>query len=422
MDKTTIKCSNCYAQIDVHKILYHQVEEEIKSKLHKEQKEFKDELAKKELDYKKLYNELKTEELIIEEQRENLEREIKKSTREQIKIEKKIIYNEVKKDFEQDQQEAMLLLENELNEKSQQIKELNIAKIEISKLKREKEEVELHAKMKAQEELSEEMEKEKERLRNVILKQNEHLLKEKDAEIQKMQREFDKIQRESQKKIDRSQIMEFAIESWLSNQFPFDVIEDLKKREFGLDCVQKVNTRETYNCGIICYESKNQTVWEDDWIYQIKQDMIQVKADIGVLVSSVYPPNMNRMGFFQDIWICNLDEFKGSSSFIRESLIRINKVTQKNENRTDKMNLLYNYMTGDEFSIQMKGIVDGFTQMKSELDKEKMVIMASWQKREKTIDGVLLNTTQMYGALQGIAGSNTIAKIDSFELNQVEKG
>ena len=90
MNHTTIKCSNCYAQIDVHKILYHQVEEEIKSKLHQEQEKFKEELAQKEISYKKLYNELKTEELIIEEQRENLEREIKRSTREQIKVEKKL--------------------------------------------------------------------------------------------------------------------------------------------------------------------------------------------------------------------------------------------------------------------------------------------------------------------------------------------
>jgi hypothetical protein len=148
--------------------------------------------------------------------------------------------------------------------------------------------------------------------------------------------------------------------------------------------------------------------------------MLKVNADIGVLVSSVYPKDMDRMGFVDGIWVCSLDEFKGSVSLLRESLIRVHKTVQREDNKSDKMSLLYNYMTGNEFSMQMKAIVDGFMKMQEELEKEKRSLMASWKRREKTIDGVLVNTTEMYGAVQGIAGSSAIVHIDALELEAPE--
>ena len=80
------------------------------------------------------------------------------------------------------------------------------------------------------------------------------------------------------------------------------------------------------------------------------------------------------------------------------------------------MSLLYNYLTGNEFSMQLKSIVDGFMSMQQELDKERRSLMASWKRRQKLIDGVLQNTTEMYGALQGIAGSSALVHIDALEL------
>ena len=70
--------------------------------------------------------------------------------------------------------------------------------------------------------------------------------------------------------------------------------------------------------------------------------------------------------------------------------------------------------------MQMKAIVDGFMKMQEELEKEKRSLMASWKRREKTIDGVLMNTTEMYGALHGIAGSSAIVHIDALELEAPE--
>jgi len=214
----------------------------------------------------------------------------------------------------------------------------------------------------------------------------------------------------------QGEALELAIESWLSSQFPFDTVEEVKKGAFGADCVQSVHTRELQNCGVICYESKNTKSWSDSWIAKLKQDMLKVNADIGVLVTSVYPNNMSRMGFIDGIWVCSLDEFKGSVERERESLIRVHKSVQKEENRGDKMALLYSYLTGNEFQLQLKSIVDGFMHLQTELDKERRSLTASWKRRQKLIDGVLQNTTEMYGSLQGIAGSGALAHIDALEL------
>jgi len=210
-------------------------------------------------------------------------------------------------------------------------------------------------------------------------------------------------------------VQELAIEEWLASQFPFDTIGEVKKGAFGADCVQVVHTREAQNCGTICYESKNTKAWSGEWIGKLKHDMLKANADIGVLVTSVYPPNVERMGFVDGVWVCSLEEFKGSVSLLRQSLINTHKVMKKEENRTDKMSLLYTYLTGNEFSLQLSAIVNGFTAMQEELEKEKRSLMASWKRRQKLIDGVLMNTTEMYGSLQGIAG-NVIGNIHALEL------
>ena len=411
MSKNTIKCPSCESQIDVNKILYHQLEDELKQKnLMDKQKLEKENKKREDVLEKKLE--------MLQAKEEKFEEALTKATKEQLKREKQKLHKELKQELLLEQSESMALLQKELNEKSEQVKELNVSKIEIEKLKREKEEIESKAKVEAQLALSEELQLEKEKILKILEAQNELKLKAKDEQLEQIKRELDNAQRKVEQGSMQIQgeVLEVLIESWLSSQFPFDSVEEVKKGAFGADCIQIVHTREAQNCGTICYESKNTKAWSDSWITKLKQDMLKVHADIGVLVTSVYPRDMKRMGFVNGIWVCSLDEFKGSASLLRESLIQIHQNIKKEENRADKMSLLYSYMTGNEFSMQMTAIVDGFIKMKEELGKEKRSLMASWKRREKIIDGVLQNTTEMYGALQGIAGNSAIVHIDALEL------
>ena len=410
-NKTTITCPNCKTQIDVNEIQYHELETRLKQ-------EYQQELEAKRKEYKLHLDKLHARELAMKAQEEKFEEQLQKATKEQLKKEKQKLHNELRRELEAEQGEALLALRKELNKKSEQVKELNRSKVEIERLKREKEELASKAKMEAQLELTKQLQLEKEKIKQALIQENELRLKQKDEQIAQMKRDIESAQRKAQQSSMQTQgeALELAIESWLSSQFPFDTIEEVKKGAFGADCIQTVHTRETQNCGIICYESKNTKAWSDGWITKLKQDMLKVNADIGVLVTSVYPKDMKRMGFVDGIWVCSLEEFKGSVSLLRQSLINVQKSVQKEENRADKMSLLYSYMTGNEFSMQLKAVVDGFMKMQEELDKEKRSLMASWKRRQKTIDGVLANTTEMYGALQGIAGSSAIVHIDTLEL------
>jgi hypothetical protein len=427
--QNSIKCPNCGTHIDIDEIFYHQIEEKFKQQHLLEQKKLQEELEAKRKEYKAHLHTLKAKEDALKEEKEKFDEELRKATREQLKIERTKLMDELKREIVEEQSDSMALLQKELEEKSKQVQELNASKAMIEKLKREKDEVESAAKVAAQKALNEELKLEKEKLEKQAIELKELAIKEakeaselelkaKDEKIAQMAKSIEDAKRKAEQGSMQVQgeSLETIIESWLESQFPFDSVDEIKKGAFGADCVQTIHTRELQNCGVICYESKNTKAWSDGWISKLKQDMLKVNADLGVLVTSVYPNGMDRMGFVDGIWVCSLDEFKGSASLLRESIIRVHMTVQKEENRGDKMALLYTYLTGNEFGMQMKSIVDGFMTMQNELDKERRSLMASWKRRQKLIDGVLQNTTEMYGSLQGIAGSGALGHIDALEL------
>ena len=138
-------------------------------------------------------------------------------------------------------------------------------------------------------------------------------------------------------------------------------------------------------------------------------------ADIGVLVTDVMPSDMQRMGLYEGIWICSFEEFKGLSAVLREQIIKIHHAMKSQENKTDKMSLLYGFLTSNEFKMQIEAIVEAFTTMQSDLDSEKRSMQRIWKQREKQIEKVLDNTINMYGSIRGIAG-NAIGNIKALEL------
>ncbi|WP_353662527.1 DUF2130 domain-containing protein [Hydrogenimonas sp. SS33] len=426
---TTIQCPNCGTLIDIDAIFYKQVEAKFKEQQIAERRKLQKELEEKRQEYKAHLDALRAREAQFKEEKERFDEELRRATREQLRKERAKLTEELKGQLAKEQAEAMALMQKELEEKSKQNQELSAAKIEIERLKREKEELALKAKAEAEAELNKRLAEEKAKVQKALdemaakkLKEIEEAqalkLKEKDEQLEQLKRSLEDAKRKAEQGSMQVQgeALELAIEGWLRSQFPFDNVEEVKKGAFGADCIQTVHTRDAQNCGVICYESKNTKAWSYAWIGKLKQDMLKAGADIGVLVSAVYPPGMERMGWVDGIWVCSLEEFKGSAALLRESLIRVHQAMQREENKADKMSLLYNYLTGNEFQMQLRAIVDGFMQMQSELDKEKRSLMAAWKRRQKLIDSVLANTTEMYGALQGIAGGNALPTIDVLEL------
>ncbi len=418
----TIKCPNCGVEIDIDEIFYHQIEEQYRQKNLAEQKKLRDEIEAKRKEYKEHLEALKLKEEELEAQKVRFERELSKATEEKVeerlRIEKQKLQKNLEAKIAAEREAQIKELTDELSAKTEQVKALHAATAEIERLKREKEELAAKARAEAELALSKQLAEEKAKLQKTIEDEIALKLKAKDEQIEQMRRDIESAKRKAEQGSMQVQgeALELSIEEWLQSQFPFDTVEEVKKGAFGADCIQTVHTRDLLNCGVIAYESKNTKSWSNDWIPKLKKDMLSTNADIGVLVSSVYPPGMERMGWVDGIWVCSLEEFKGSASLLRESLIRIHKATLREENKGDKMTLLYNYLTGNEFQMQLRAIVDGFMQMQSELDKERRSLMAAWKRRQKLIDGVLQNTTEMYGSLQGIAGAGALGHIEALEL------
>jgi hypothetical protein len=365
-EQSSIQCPNCGTPIDVNDVLKHQLEDSIRKEFQQ-----KASIQNREIELKNEQFEKAKAEFEAKKKQENelfaerLERERK--------IAEKEISEKLKIKLEEENKDRLLLMEKELSEKSEKIRELNKMEGEIAKLQREKLEMKDAIQAEAEKQLNAQLNLEREKIRKQEDDKNELKFK----ELQKQLEEQKKLTEEMKRKQEQGsmqlqgEVMELAIEEWLANNFPLDSIDEVKKGANGADCLQIVNTREHQNCGSIYYESKRTKAFQPSWIEKFKNDIRTKRANIGVLVTEVMPNGMERMGMRDGIWICTYEEFKGLSAVLRQSLIQINQAVQAQENKGDKMSMLYDFLTSNEFRLQIEGIVEGFTQMQSDLDSEK---------------------------------------------------
>lgn len=414
-EQTQIKCPNCGTSIDVQDILAHQLEDEIKQK-------YQSKLAEAQKNAEKEKARLAQEKADFEEKKKQENELFQQRLEKQLKSDRLLIEEKLKAKLKEEQSEQFQELQKELNEKSEQVKELNRSKAEIEKLKREKSELKEAAEAEAQKKMNEMLLTEKDKIRRAEEERNELKFKElqKQLEDQKKLTEEMKRKQEQGSMQMQGEVQELAIEEWLSAQFPLDSIEEIKKGARGGDCIQVVNTRSIQNCGKIYYESKRTKDFQPAWIEKFKADMRDKGADVGILVTEAMPSDMDRMGIRDGVWICSFPEFKGLCAVIRESVIQLRMAVSSQENKGDKMHMLYDFLTSNTFRMQIEAIVEGFTQMKNDLESEKRSMQRIWKQREKQIDKVVTNTIDMYGSIKGIAG-NAIQTVKALELPGAEE-
>ena len=200
-------------------------------------------------------------------------------------------------------------------------------------------------------------------------------------------------------------MLELALEELLKATFPFDTIEEVAKGIKGADCVQHVKNTVGDVCGKIIYESKRTKAFTNEWIEKLKKDMRAQQADIAVIVTETLPKDMEHFGFKDGVWICRFSDVKAVSFLLRDGLLKINSAIVSQENKGDKVQMLYNYLTSNEFRQHIEAVGEGFLALREGIIKEKIQMEKIWKEREKQLDKVLLNTSQFYGSIKGIAGS-----------------
>lgn len=405
-----IKCPNCGQDIDVNDILYHQLDDELRKK-------YNDQLAKEKKRFEESEQLLAARRKAIEQERAQLSDTIAERVAAGIKGERAALEASLKKKAAEEQAEQIASLQAELREKTDQVKELHRSKAEIERLKREKDELREAIELETQKKLSLQLAEEREKISKAEASKAELKLSEKEHVINQLREQLQEAQRKAEQGSMQLQgeVQELAIEDWLRKEFPLDAIEEVKKGARGADCVQIVNTTSRKRCGTIYYESKRTKHFQPSWIEKFKMDIRDRGVDVGVLVTETMPADMDRMGQREGIWICTFDEFKGLCLVLRESLIQISAAVSSQENKGDKMGMLYDFLTSNEFRLQVEGIVEGFTQMQTDLEAEKRAMQGIWKKREKQIEKVILNTNHMYNSIKGIAGS-AVQSVPSLEL------
>jgi len=308
-------------------------------------------------------------------------------------------------------------LQDELKTKSEQLKDLNQTKADLMRLEREKSELRGEIELEKQREFMQKLGEEKLKIQRQVDESSALKLQEKQKQLDEQKSLISEMKRKVEQGSMQTQgeVQELAIEEWLQQQFPLDVIEEIKKGARGADCLQTVHTRTRQLCGTIYYESKRTKEFQINWIEKFKNDIREKNATLGVLVTEAMPANMPRMGMIEGVWVCSFEEFKGLSQVLRETVIKLSDALASQENKGEKMEMLYTYLTTNEFKLQVEGIVEGFTQMQSDLESEKRSLARIWKQREKQLQKVLLNTTHMYGSIKGIAG-NAIASVSLLEL------
>ena len=163
------------------------------------------------------------------------------------------------------------------------------------------------------------------------------------------------------------------------------------------------------------WESKN-AEWSNGWISKLKEDQRQAKADLAVLVSVKLPEGVESFAYRDGVWIVSWKHFIPLSWSLRYNLVSLHNERQSSEGKDEKMKILYQYLTGTEFRNRVEGIVDAFTNLQEELEKEKRYFNVKWARQEKEIRKVVDHTHGMYGDLQAVIGKS-LPEIKTLELS-----
>ncbi|NHA60261.1 Caldesmon [Helicobacter pylori] len=418
-------CPKCQEPIDVNEALYKQIERENQSRFLAQQKAFEKEVNEKRAQYQSYFKNLEQKEEALKErekeQKAKFDDAVKQASTLALQDEKAKIIEEARKNAFLEQQKGLELLQKELDEKSKQVQELHQKEAEIERLKRENNEAESRLKAENEKKLNEKLETEREKIEKALHEKNELKFKQQEEQLEMLRNELKNAQRKAELSSQQLQgeVQELAIEEFLRQKFPLDSIEEIKKGQRGGDCIQVVHTREFQNCGKIYYESKRTKEFQKAWVEKLKSDMREIGADVGVIVSEALPKEMERMGLFEGVWVCSFEEFKGLSTVLREGVIQVSLAKKSQENKGDKVNLLYHYLTSSEFSMQVNAIIEGFEQLRADLESEKRAMARIWKSREKQMEKVFEGTINMYGSIKGIAG-NAIGQVKALELGYDE--
>ena len=387
-----ISCPKCGEAINVNDLLYHQLEEKV-------QQDFKGKVSE------------------LEKQKENFEKTVESAVKSKVQSEKTGMEKKLRAEIKEETSEEIQSYQRQLEEKTGEIKKMNKLRSELAQAKRDRDELKEKIEAEAEEKINKTVGEEKEKIRKQVDRENElkfsekeHVIETLNAQLKDMTRKLEQGSMQVQ-----GEVQELAIEEYLRTAYPYDLTEPVGKGVKGADVILTVRNKIGNDCGKIIFESKRTKSFSDEWVSKLKFDAMSAKADILVIITETMPEGIDKIGIRNGVWISSFKDYKGLVLALRESHIKINNAFSSQINKGEKMQMLYDYLCGSEFQLEITAIVEAFTQMNTELLGEQRSMAMLWKRRQKQIDRVLQSTIHMYGSIKGIAG-NEIGTIQALEL------
>lgn len=336
--------------------------------------------------------------------------DIEQSLRDEYNQKYKVLESDLRKQLEKKSKEEQeknialaLQLERLQNEQANRDKQIELEKEQYAqkKLKESEEIIKQTVLLQAQRQYKIEQDK--------LATEYDTKYKEQNIQLEQLKKAVEEANRKAKQQSMQTQgeAQELLLEEWLANRFPFDEIKEVEKGARGADCIQVVRNEFGKECGHIVYESKNTQHFNKEWIDKLKSDMQRTNASLGILVTKVLPSELKEGGYMKGIWICRMHELYLLIPPIRQMIIKLNFAIDAQQNRDDKMKVLYQYITSDHFKNTLLSISDAFSRLKTQINDERRLMERLWKSRETELDKAFLSADTIMGSLNGIAASES---------------
>ena len=375
-----INCPNCQHQFEPGESMRDEIQKELRVQMLDWQNKKDQEFKTKELSFQQLLADKEKESAaLLEAEKRKLQAELQES---------------IKKSVSSDFENQLKLLEDAATENAEKLKESRKKELEYLQKEQALQNREAELQISIQRQLMDEREK----------------LKELEKQLDDQKKLADEMRRKSEQGSMQLQgeVQELMLEELLTVTFPFDKIEEVGKGVRGADCIQIVRNQFGIETGKIIYESKRTKDFSNDWIEKLKSDMRSLGAEVAVIVTQAFPKDMDRFGEKDGVYICTFAEVKSVALVLRNAILKVYDAKKSQDNKGDKMVMLYDYLIGSEFSEQWKAIREGFMSMRQSIQVERNTMEKLWKSREKQLEKVLLNAAHIRGSIEGIAGADAV--------------
>ena len=417
MSEPTITCPNCKTAVKLTESLAAPLIESTRL-------QFQQQLEQKDKEVATREDALRLKETQLQDSKAKLDEQVANQVEAMLKKERSVIATD-------EARKAKLAIGDALERKAQEVSELTDilksreeklaeaqnAQAELVKQKRELDDARREMSLTIEKRIQDGLQESREKIQREAEETYGLRVMEKEQTILAMQKQIEDLKRKAEQGSQQLQgeVQELALESMLQSKFQFDLIEPVPKGEFGGDILQRVVGSGGQTCGTILWESKRTKNWSDSWLAKLREDQRNARAEIAVIVSQTLPAGIETFEQVGGIWITHPRAAFPVAMVLRQTLLEISTARMSLEGQQTKTEMVYQYLTGPRFRQRVEAIVEAFSSMQSDLDKERKVIMKQWAKRSEQIERVMQATVGMYGDLQGIAGKS-LQEIEGLEL------